>query len=139
MRYSFTARSTGSGWTGLGIHIYRGPAATHRGYGAGKSILIWVTSDPKHYNNDDTRLELYRSLDDINMYRLNSIVISESIYDANKYAVEIDTNSGTVTVQVNGAERLKASGFSDFSEGEFIVLRSLDTAEFRNIKVEELR
>jgi hypothetical protein len=73
------------------------------------------------------------------MYRLNSIVISESIYDANKYAVEIDTNSGTVTVQVNGAERLKASGFSDFSEGEFIVLRSLDTAEFRNIKVEELR
>lgn len=139
MQYSFTARSTGNGWTGLGIHIYRGPAVTHRGYGAGKSILIWVTSDPKHYSNDDTRLEVYRSLDDINMYRINSVVIPESIYDTNKYAVEMDTNSGTIIVLVNGTERLKASGFSDFTEGEFIVLRSLDTAEFQNIKVEELR
>lgn len=139
MRYSFTAQSTGNGWTGLGIHIYRGPAGTHRGYGAGKSILIWVTSDPKHYDRDDNRLEVYRSMDDVNMYRLNSIVIPESIYDANNYAVEMDTKSGTVTVLVNGTERLTTSGFSDFSEGEFIVLRSLDTAEFQNIKVEVLR
>jgi hypothetical protein len=136
--YSFTAKSDarGRGWVGLGIHVFTPKSYTLKGYGSGDSLCIWLTRDPVHLSENITRLQLYRSTDDWNMDLVDEIPVSESIYDANRFEVGVDPLAGTVSVSMNGTERLVAKGISDLREGVYVLLRSLDTAEFSEFKVE---
>ncbi len=138
-KYSFSAQSTGKGWTGLGIHIYRDKVLTHAGYGEGNSILIWVTSDSGYYDDNKTRLQIYRSHNDTHMVLLESTVIPDSIFDVNDYEIFFDKVDDSVSVRVNGIQRLELKGFSEFTSGEWVIFRALDTAEFADFQMEVLQ
>ncbi len=135
-KYSFSAKSTGRGWTGLGLHIYRDRSATHRGYGAGNSILVWVTYDPKNTGDTSTRLQMYRSYSDTYMELIKSTVIPESIFESNAYEIIFNNVNDGITVMVNGANRMEADGLDGLTEGAFVVFRTLDTADFEDFTME---
>jgi hypothetical protein len=138
--YSFKARSTGYKWVGLGIHIFARSVATHRGYGEGESILVWLTSDPVYRGDAKTRIQVYRSLRDSYMEKpLGETVIPESIFDLHEYRVEADPAAGSLVVFVDGEERYRLEGLDDFSSGAEVALRALDTAEFMDFRVETAR
>jgi len=136
--YSFTAKSDarGRGWVGLGIHVFTPDSYTLKGYGSGDSLCVWLTRDPAHLNENITRLQLYRSTDDWNMDLVDEVPVSESIYDANRFEVSVDPLAGTVSVSMNGTERLVAKGILDLQAGVYVLFRTLDTAEFSEFKVE---
>jgi hypothetical protein len=136
--YSFTAKSDarGRGWVGVGLHVFTPASYTLKGYGSGDSLCIWLTRDPTHYSENITRLQLYRSTDDWNMDLLDEVPVSESIYDANRFEVTVDSAAGTVSVALNGTERLVAKGIMNLHKGVYVLLRTLDTAEFSDFKVE---
>ena len=136
--YSVTAKSDarGRGWAGVGLHVFTPRSYTQKGYGSGDSICIWLTRDPVHFAKDITRLQLYRSTDDWNMDLLDEVPVTESIYDANHFEVTVDPVAGTVSVSMNGTERLVAKGILDLREGVYILFRALDTAEFSDFKAE---
>jgi hypothetical protein len=138
-KYSFSARSTGSGWAGLGVHIYRDRVITHSGYGAGHSILIWITYDPDHFGDEKTRLQVYRSHSDTYMELLQSSVIPGSIFDRNHYEIIFNRVNDTICVTIDEKKCLELSGFSDFDSGEYVVFRALDTAEFENFSMEVMQ
>ena len=137
-KYSFSARSTGRGWTGLGIHIYRDDAVTHTGYGAGNSLLIWITRDPVHYEDTHTRLEIYRSYSDTFMSRVHGDIIPESIVEENFYEIVYDRIGNYLTVRINGSERLRLTDNIGLGEGRYVVFRTLDTSGFANFSMEVL-
>ncbi len=136
--YSFTAKSDarGRGWVGIGLHVFTPKSYTQKGYGAGDSICIWLTRDPVHLTKDITRLQLYRSTDDWNMDLLDEVPVPESIYDSNRFEVTVDPVAGTVSVSLNGTERLVAKDILDLREGVYVLFRALDTAEFSDFKTE---
>jgi hypothetical protein len=89
-----------------------------------------------HYLENPTRLQIYRSADDWNMDLVNEIPVAESIYDDNSFEVTVDPVAGTVSVSMDGTERLVAKGVSHLKKGLYVIFRSLDTAEFSAFKVE---
>jgi hypothetical protein len=138
LRYSFTAGSRGSGWVGLGLHIIVETGQRRRGYGEGKSLLVWLTHDPKHRGDEATRLQLYRSTTDVDMTLETEAVVPESVFDANLIAIDVDPVEGQVSVSLNGSKRLVCNGFSDLAGGVAVVFRALDRAEFQDFRVEGL-
>ena len=144
MRFSFAARSTGYKWVGLGIHIYARGVATHKLYGEGRSLLVWLTSDPVHNPSAATRLQVYRSLGDSVIAdapaeRLLDLEIPESIFASHEYRVEVDPASGGLAVLVDGVERGRLAGLPDLASASVVALRALDKAEFTDFRVEEAR
>ncbi len=139
VRYSFSARSDGSGWVGFGLHIFVDQPAARWSYGSGKSLLVWFTSDPESYGDERTRLQLYRSENDIDMRLLRETIVPESIFKTNTVSIDMDPKMGTLIVLVNGKERLRCSGFKDIADGASMVFRALDRATFQSFRVEELR
>ncbi len=138
--YVFKAKSTGSGWVGLGIHIYARDAAKLQGYGLGKSILVWLTSDPAKRGDAKTRVQLYRSLTDTWMDPwFSEAEIPESVFDEHEYRVRVEPASGELVFSVDGNERLRVSDLKDFTNGAAIALRALDMAEFSDFRVEAAR
>ena len=137
LQYTVTARSQGSGWVGLGLHVLVSSAAKHRGWGEGRSILVWLTSDPKH-RDSLTRLQVYRSTSDIDMTMEQEVVVPESVFDPNEISVRVDPVEGQLVVSLNGFERLRCDGFSGLDDGVSVVFRALDRAEFQDFRVEEL-
>jgi len=138
--YAFKARSTGSGWVGLGIHVYARGSTNPKGYGLGQSILVWVTSDPSHRGDAATRVIAYRSLRDAYMEDvLGEAKIPESIFDEHEYRVSVQPDSGEIVLFVDGAERFRLTGLKDFSAGSMVALRALDMAEFSGFRVEAAR
>ena len=137
--YSFSAKSDASrkGWVGVGFHAFTPKSYTQKGYGSGDSLLVWLTRDPVHFKKDVTRLQLYRSTDDWNMSLLDEVPVTESIYDLNRFDITVDPVAGTVSVSMNGTERMVAKGILDLRDGIYVVFRSLDTAEFSDFKAEE--
>jgi tetratricopeptide (TPR) repeat protein len=139
LSYSFVARSSarGRGWVGVGMHLFTpGFAYTSKGYGAGDSLCVWLTRDPAHYGEDIARLQLYRSKDDWTMGMIGEVAVPESIYDDNRFDVRVDPAAGTVSVSLNGTERLAAKDLLDLHKGLYVVFRALDTAEFSAFRVE---
>jgi hypothetical protein len=136
--YSFTAKSNARerGWVGVGIHLFTPVSYTMKGYGSGDSLCVWLTRDPAHYSENVTRLQLYRSTDDWNMGLLSEVPVKESIYDDNSFVVTVDPVNGTVSVAMDGTQRLVARDVLNLKKGLYVVFRSLDTAEFSDFKVE---
>ncbi len=139
LRYTVTAQSQGSGWVGVGLHVLVSSAEKHRGWGEGRSILAWLTSDPKHRGDTFTRLQLYRSESDIDMTLVDEVIVPESVFDRNEISVRLGSEEGVVSVSLNGTPRLSSPGFGDLSSGVTVVFRSIDKAEFQDFRVEELR
>ena len=137
--YSFTARSEarGRGWVGLGFHVCTTKTSiTTRGFGSGRSLCVWLTRDPVHYRENQTRLQLYRSRDDWNMDLLAEVAVSESIYEDNRFDLRIDSVAGSVSVSLNGSERLAAVDIRNLGQGAFVLFRALDRACFSKFKAE---
>ena len=109
-----------------------------QGLGEGRSILVWLTSDPKHRDDSLTRLQIYRSSSDIDMTMEQEVVVPESVFDPNEISVRVDPVEGQVAVSLNGTERLRCGGFSGLDGGVSVVFRALDRAEFQDFRVEEL-
>jgi hypothetical protein len=139
LRFSFTARAEGEGWVGLGLHLFVVPAKNYRGYGAGKSLLVWLTRDPKRFGDEATRLQVYRSRTDVRMTLLKETVIPESVSDSNSISIETDPSGGLLSISLNGRERLRFDGLADFQKGTAIIFRALNRARFEAFTVEELQ
>jgi hypothetical protein len=138
LRYRVTARAEGTGWVGVGLHIFVTHTETFHGYGAGESILVWLTCDPRHIGDAETRLQVYRSSNATTMELEKSVIVPESVYDLNAILIEIDPTRGMLTVSINGNERLECGGFTDLKDGVTVIFRALDRATFQDFSVEEL-
>jgi hypothetical protein len=89
-----------------------------------------------HFQKDQTRLQLYRSMNDNWMMMIGEAVVPESIYDDNRFDVKVDPKAGTVSVSLNGKARLEVKRLRKLHEGRYVVLRALDTAEFSAYRAE---
>jgi len=138
LRYTFTARSRGSGWVGLGLHILVDTGQRRRGYGEGRSLLVWLTHDPKHYGDEATRLQVYWSATDVDMTLVREVAVPESVFDSNLVVIDMNPVEGLLSVSLNGSERLLCDVFPDLPDGVAVVFRALDRAEFQDFRVEEL-
>ena len=136
--YTFSAKSDarGRGWVGIGLHVFTPKSYTLKGYGSGDSLCVWLTRDPAHLSSDITRIQLYRSVSDWDMKLLDEVPVEESIYEYHEFQVTVDTAGGTVTISLDGVQRLSEKGVLDLSRGVFVVLRALDRAEFKEFRVE---
>jgi hypothetical protein len=134
--YSFEARSTGSGFTGYGVHFFASPETRRNGYGYGASYLVWLTRDPAHFGTDATYLQLYRSYNDVTMVQIASIQIKDSIDRLITTDVLYDQTARTIGVTANGVEYLNVSVSSPISSGREIALRALgDGVLFNDLTV----
>jgi tetratricopeptide (TPR) repeat protein len=138
LRYTFVAHSQGSGWVGIGLHIFVETEQRRRGYGEGRSLLVWLTQDPKHNSDDATRLQLYRSTTDVVMTLVKEVVVPESVFDSNLFAIDVDPVQGRLSVSLNGSERLVWNELPNLADGVAVVFRALDRAGFEDFRVEEL-
>lgn len=134
MLYSFTAKSTGKGWVGVGLHIYA-ENSVKKGYGHGKSILVWLTRDPDYYKTNRTYLQLYKSDDDVNMGRVLDSAIEESVSQDLRVEVLYQPLEEYITVAINGVEKIRYKTWFGLTKGVEVALRSLDAAEFRDLEV----
>ncbi|MBE3063467.1 MAG: hypothetical protein IMZ69_00385, partial [Spirochaetes bacterium] len=138
LRYTFVAHSQGSGWVGIGLHIFVETEQRRKGYGEGRSLLVWLTQDPKHNRDDATRLQVYRSTTDVVMTLVKEVVVPESVFDPNLFAIDVDPVQGRLSVSLNGDERLVCEELSGLAPGVAVVFRALDRAGFEDFRVEEL-
>ena len=129
-RFLLEARSTGSQWVGFGLHFAARSMATHRGYGEGRSWLVWFTSDPVHLDSAQSRLQLYKSDLDTSLVMVADLPIPESLFDANDIEIVVLPGEGSVIVNVNGIERLRKTGLDGLAGGDYVILRALDQTEF---------
>jgi regulator of replication initiation timing len=132
--YRFDARSRGAGWVGFGIHIFA-DGVEKRGYGYGESLLIWFTRDVREYGTNRTYLEVYRSSDDINMARVMSAAITDDISEWMDVELLYQPEEEYLTVAVNGEEKIRYKTWFGLEWGVDMALRTLDTAEFRDLEV----
>jgi tetratricopeptide (TPR) repeat protein len=129
-RFLLEARSTGSQWVGFGLHFAARPMVTHRGYGEGRSWLVWFTSDPIHLGSAQSRLQLYKSDLDTSLVMVADLPIPESLFDTNDIEIVVLPGEGSVIVNVNGIERLRKTGLDGLAGGDYVILRALDKTEF---------
>lgn len=135
-RYSYDTRSTGSGWVGTGLHIFVTDTTGKKGYGLGNSLLVWLTRDPEYYGTTDTRLQLYRSDDAVQMEMVLDAIIEEPISDFLDMDIVYDPGNEYISVSVDGTEKIRYKTWFDIDSGLEIALRSLGGgAEFRDLTV----
>ena len=134
MLYEFAARTLDPGWVGLGMHI-EVSNVERRGYGLGKSLLIWFTRDRDAYGHELTHLQIYRSDDDVNMERVVDAVVPEALSEFREIGILYEPTTRYITISVDGVDRLRFSTWFDLDNGASIALRSLGAAEFRNLVV----
>ncbi len=132
--YKFTLKSTGKAWVGAGLHLFS-TGSSKRGYGQGRSLLVWLTRDPEHYKNNRTYLQVYKSDDDINMGRVLDAAIPEHIGEDLDIEVLYQPNQEYITIAVNGVEKVRYKTWFGVNEGVEVALRTLDTAQFSNLEV----
>jgi hypothetical protein len=132
--YRFSARSLDEGWVGLGLHLFVEETGK-RGYGLGRSLLVWFTRDPEVYRNRLTYLQVYRSDDDVNMARVADAVIEEPIAEELDIEVLFEPQNNYITVAVNGRDKLRYRTWFGIDEGTTVALRTLGRAEFRDLSV----
>ncbi len=137
--YTMQLRATGSGWVGVGLHIFASDVQSRRGYGMGRSLLVWLTRDRHYYKNDGTYLQLYRSDDDVNMGRVLDAKIPESIGDYLKLEVLYEPDKEYITIAVNGQEKVRYKTWFGVDSGVTVALRTLGAgASFRDLEVRTL-
>jgi len=135
--YFFTANAQGSrGWVGYGLHFFASGEQTGKGYGFGRSYLVWLTRDFAHYQANDTYLQLYESFNDVKMIQLASVKIPQSITSTLTVEALYNKSTGQITVSVNGEKQLSFTVESPIYSGNKIVLRTLGgPVKFTSIEV----
>jgi len=123
--YRFKARSTGSGWVGLGLHLYVEDVQKTRGYGEGKSLLVWFTRDRSGRGDDATYLQLYRSDDDVVMERMFDAELSDGIDAWRLVEIVYDPRAEYIAVSVDGTLRVVYKTFFGRDSGATVSLRTL--------------
>lgn len=123
--YRFKARSTGSGWIGLGLHIYVEDNKKKRGYGEGKSLLVWFTRDRAARGDNATYLQLYRSDDDVVMERMFDAELEDGIESWRLVEVVYDPGAEYIAISVDGTLRIVYRTFFGRDSGATISLRTL--------------
>jgi hypothetical protein len=136
VRYSFSARSLGRGWVGLGLHVLVDGAKIHAGWGEGDSWLVWLTRDPVHFTKDQTRVQIYHSVADTQMTLVVDKPVTVSIRDWNRFAVVTDRQNQTLSVRLNDDDLISLPlPKTDLGFGR-LALRSIDKAEFQDFLIE---
>jgi len=136
MLYSFRARSLDpEGWVGLGLHFFVSDVELRRGYGMGRSLLVWLTRDPDVYKTRYTYLQLYRSDDDINMGRVLDAVIEEPISRLLNIEILYEPENQYLTVAINGEDKVRYRTWFGIDSGVEIAFRSLGAAEFTDFRI----
>ena len=134
--YTFTAKATGPGYTGYGLHFYVSGDRAAGGYGLGSSYLVWLTRDPDFYGTDDTYLQLYQSFNDVYMIQIASVKIPNAISATNTTSVLYDKSAGSVVVSVGGRRQLIHEVSTPLLRGTKIALRALGApVQFTNLNV----
>jgi uncharacterized coiled-coil protein SlyX len=134
--YSFTARSTGSGFVGLGLHFAASGSTSGKGYGLGKSYLVWLTRDPGAYGSNATFVQLYASNSDTEMTQLASTAVAVPISSSNAVQVLYDKSTKMITVWVNNSKVLDYTLASPLASGTSVAFRTLGGgASFSNFSV----
>lgn len=123
--FSFSARATGNGWVGFGLHLFVSDNLRKKGYGLGNSLLVWLTRDPQTYDNSATYLQLYRSYGPVWMERVLDAKIEESISDYMKVEILYDPSLEYITVTVDDTEKVRYKTWFDIQTGMEIALRTL--------------
>ncbi|MFH2113255.1 MAG: hypothetical protein ABIJ86_01950 [Spirochaetota bacterium] len=123
--YSFKARATGAGWVGLGLHFFVEDVVKRRGYGEGKSLLVWFTRDQVARGVDTTYLQLYRSDNDVVMERMFDAAIGDSMIIWRKVDIVYDPVAEYVAVSVDGVLRIVYKTFFGRTSGATMALRTL--------------
>jgi hypothetical protein len=123
--YHFKARATGKGWVGLGLHFFVEDVVKRRGYGEGKSLLIWFTRDQAARGVDTTYLQLYRSDNDVVMERMFDAAIDTNIVLWRTVDIVYDPVAEYVAVSVDGVLRIVYKTFFGRTSGATMALRTL--------------
>ena len=123
--YRFKARSTGDGWVGIGLHLYVEDVKKRRGYGEGKSLLVWFTRDRAARGDDATYLQLYRSDNDVVMERMFDAELSDGIERWRSVEVLYDPAAEYIAVSVDGVLRVVYKTFFGRDSGATVSLRTL--------------
>jgi len=123
--YRFKARSTGKGWIGLGLHIFVDDIKKRRGYGEGKSLLVWFTRDKDARGDDATYLQLYRSDNDVVMERMFDAELEDGIESWRLVEVVYDPVAEYIAISVDGKLRAVYRTFFGRDSGATVSLRTL--------------
>jgi Chromosome segregation ATPases len=134
--YSFETVTGANGWVGTGIHLFADGVKRTKGYGEGKSLLIWLTRDEKTRGNSGSYLQVYRSDDDVNMERVLDAKIKESLDSWNKLEVLYDPENEFIVIAVNGSVRAAYRTYFGIGNGATMSLRTLgEGVRFRNLEI----
>jgi len=134
--YSFRVRALNpEGWVGVGLHFFVSDVDKRRGYGMGKSLLVWLTRDPGVYKTQLTYLQLYRSDDDINMGRVLDSIIEEPISEFLDVEVLYEPDNQYLTVAIGGEDKIRYRTWFGIDSGVEVALRSLGAAEFTDFRI----
>jgi chemotaxis protein histidine kinase CheA len=134
--YSFETKTGSSGWVGTGIHLFAAGVKKTKGYGEGKSLLVWLTRDEKTRGNSGTYLQVYRSDDDVNMERVLDAKIKEKLDAWNKIEILYEPADEFIVIAVNGSIRAAYRTYFGIGAGVSMSLRTLGAGvQFRNLEV----
>lgn len=122
--YSFKANTKGKGWVGYGLHFLASGYETTRGYGFGKSYLVWFTRDPKN-QTEKSYIQLYRSYDDVHMIQLSNMLVNEPIENINKIQIYVNKKLNAIIVYINDGIRLAFEADPMISWGNTVAVRTL--------------
>ena len=134
--YSFKARSGGKGWVGLGLHFFVEDIKKKRGYGEGRSLLVWFTRDRAQRGDDATYIQLYRSDNDVVMERMFDAELADGIEDWHLVEIVYDPGAEYIAVAVDNSLRIVYKTFFGRDSGATVSLRTLGAgAEFSDFSV----
>lgn len=123
--YAFSVKAGAEGWVGAGLHFFVSGVRSERGYGEGKSLLFWLTRDPKARGSSATWLQLYRSDDDVNMERVLDAKLETGIAEWRRVEILYDPVAEFVAVAVDGQVKAAYRTFFGFGSGVSVSLRTL--------------
>lgn len=123
--YRFTTRSSGTGWVGIGLHLYVENVRKKYGYGEGRSLLVWFTRDRAARGDDATYLQLYRSDDDVVMERMFDAELRDGLEVPRVVEVVYDPVAEYIAISVDGVLRIVYKTFFGRDSGATVSLRTL--------------
>jgi hypothetical protein len=134
--YSFETKTGSKGWVGTGIHLFAEGVKKPKGYGEGKSLLVWLTRDAKVRGNDGSYLQVYRSDNDVSMERVLDAKIKERLDGWNRIDVLYEPAEEFIVLAVNGTVRAAYRTYFGIGAGVSMSLRTLgEGVQFRNLEV----
>jgi len=134
--YSFDVKAGPKGWVGAGIHFFAEGVKKPKGYGEGRSLLVWLTRDAKMRGDYETYLQIYRSDDDVNMERVLDAEIEEGVASWNRLDILYEPGAEFVVIAVNGSVRAAYRTFFGIGTGVTVSLRTLGAGvSFRNFEI----